>query len=684
MSNVPNGGDAAVLATGGHSPNHHNKFDLSYKFAAPERFGEVSPFFIYRGVEDDKNVVLYSGSSVDSMTLHAPILQDIKKNRDFYMVPMKAILPNTWDFIQALPTHGDDINAEEANCLITLYKGAGDGTVLGALLNLGYLSIATIDGDTEDPILLIDDLTIVKFLTWLRWLVLLNGFFSRDSLFAAMRIPLSDMLGLEGDKRMQNILVQAWRFYHGVLQKAFDYSQSGNDVIPTRVSFLDSEGNVVSRASYNFDDISDRMQFFYDFVENSNVRFDDLVLSDFKEAFNDFTSDTDLYPMLYLIGDVSYYYEYFSSSPNLNVPINIANVIAYQLIYHEYFTNDKIDWIYSAKMYRELFDSFLLSIGETYDFAFNGKSLHYDSFSAFCLTLFLEHSSTNLLAYELIVSLIYRHRSLRYIDYFCGARPQPLANGVDTVEVNSGVASVVDITKRIQEIRLRMAVNRVGRKAKGYINKVLHGKYRQEDDVPVKIGHLSEQLYQEETQNTAADQLVLDNSRTATIKSRAKNFGFETDCDVNTIIMGVASYEITRFYDRGLDPFARKVDRFDMFNPYLQYTGDQPISMSELNAGLDVEDYFGYTTKDMEYKVAVDYCIGDFRDALSGWIFTQPAATRDTFINSDFIRAHQCELDRYYVALTGSMPWKRYHFISKYSNYVSSVRNMVVAPNIIG
>lgn len=682
MSNVPNGGDAAVLATGGHSPNHHNKFDLSYKFAAPERFGEVSPFFIYRGLEDDKNVVLYSGSSVDSMTLHAPILQDIKKNRDFYMVPMKAILPNTWDLIQALPTHGDDINASEANCLISLYI-PDEGSIFYSLNLLGYHSIALLDGETQLPELIIDDLSIGSILSWFRWLVLLNGFFSRDSLFAAMRIPLSDMLGLEGDQRMQNILVQAWRFYHGVLKKAFDYSQAGTTVVPTRVSFLDSEGNVVSRASYNFDDISDRMQFFYDFVENSNIRFDDLVLSDFKEAFNDFVSDNDLYPMLYLIADTDYYLNYFGSSPNLSVPINIANVIAYQLIYHEYFTNDKIDWIYSAKMYRELFDSIVLYFGFSPYFDYNGQYLHYDSFSAYCLRNILQNVD-DLNAYELIVSLIYRHRSLRYIDYFCGARPQPLANGVDTVEVNSGVASVVDITKRIQEIRLRMAVNRVGRKAKGYINKVLHGKYRQEDDVPVKIGHLSEQLYQEETQNTASDQLVLDNSRTATIKSRAKNFGFETDCDVNTIIMGVSSYEITRFYDRGLDPFARKVDRFDMFNPFLQYTGDQPISMSELNAGLDVEDYFGYTTKDMEYKVAVDYCIGDFRDALSGWIFTQPAATRDTFINSDFIRAHQCELDRYYVALTGSMPWKRYHFISKYSNYVSSVRNMVVAPNIIG
>ena len=123
-----------------------------------------------------------------------------------------------------------------------------------------------------------------------------------------------------------------------------------------------------------------------------------------------------------------------------------------------------------------------------------------------------------------------------------------------------------------------------------------------------------------------------------------------------------------------------------MFNPFLQYIGDQPVQSVELNAENNVGDIWGYNSRHIEYKAgcAVDYCVGGFRNELSGWIFKQPDLAHGEFINPDFIRAHQNELDRYYVALTGTTPTKRYHFICKYNNYVSATRNMVKAPQILG
>lgn len=235
----------------------------------------------------------------------------------------------------------------------------------------------------------------------------------------------------------------------------------------------------------------------------------------------------------------------------------------------------------------------------------------------------------------------------------------------------------------MQKQRFLNQVNRVGRKAKEYLRGIFNSDYHTECDCPVKIGHTDETIYNVETQNTGAGQLELDQSRTVNFKSHSSNFAFETSFDEASIVIGVSSYEIKRFYPYSFDPMARKVDRFDMFNPYMQYIGDQPIKKTELDASY-ADDNFAYTNRNMEYKTRISYFIGDFHDALRGWIFATQDLAVGQVIDPDFIRAHQNELDRYYVALTGTTPTTRYHFICKYTNILSANRNMVFNPQILG
>lgn len=684
MSNTPNGGDKAVLEQGRtHVPTHYNRYPLGYRFASSERFGEVNPFFKYRGVDGDKNVLLHSNSSVDSMTLNAPILQSIRKNLDFYQVDMHAILPRTYDYIKTLPERGDDINARDANCLICFRQEDGTPS-LAYLLNSLVSTVYSSSDYNFDGF----------FQRFMRFLAAWDCLFSPDSLFSAFRMPLADFLDPRGGKTYVDFNNHLWDFYHTVWHYYLENAGADHNIV--YVQFLDSENEPIYTKSYDVSLVSDRLQFYYDFVENPSYR----VVSvggffnsvEFTVALDDTLSLTQFSDLDAYFKNDDFLNDFFPVSPtpqgvysNVKVPINIESIIAYQLVCAEFFTNDHVDYIYDANSYRQLFEAYSITLGDTY--SYNGLQLPFDGFSAIVLHNLFYSSSSNLSFYSLFLSLISRKRSLRYKDYFTGARTTPLAVGDNNVEVNNGVASVVDITQKIQLIRLRMAVQRVGRKAKDYVNRVLGGQYRTDPTVPVKIGHIDTTIYNEETQNTANDQLNLDNSRTAVLKNNTSRFGFETDCDVDSIILGLSSYDVVRFYDRGFDPFALKVDRFDMFIPEMQYIGDQPISRSEINAGAAVDIPFAYTGRNMEYKTSVDYCTGAFRTSLATWIFTQPTGPlQDSsllVLSPDFIRSHQNELDRYYVDLTGTTPLERYHFICKYHNFVHSTRNMVVAPNIL-
>lgn len=691
MSNTPNGGDKAVLEQGRTKvPSHHNRYPLGYRFANSERFAEINPFFKYRGTDGDKNVLLHSSSTVDSMSLNAPILQSIRKNLDFYQVDMRAILPRTYEYIKSLPEHGDDIDARKANCLICFRDDVGDPVLADGISKLACNVSPSVD------------LTFVGcFQRFMRFLAVWDSLFSPDSLFASFRMPLADFLDPRGGKTYIDMLNLLWEFYHDVWDGYVSASLSQGRT-SALIQFLDSANDIIFTKSYDFASVSDRMQFYYDFLENPNYT---SVLQNAGGIFiSDFTSALSSSLQKVKFSELNDYFDaadgslvvlstFFPETPtptgvfqNMHKPINIESICAYQLSCAEFFTNDHVDYIFDAKLYRQLFESFLVD-NTAISFNYNGLDLPYDGFSAVVLDDISISLADSLSSFNLFLSLITKKRSLRYKDYFTGSRTTPLAIGDNNIQVNNNVASVIDITQKIQLVRLRMAVQRVGRRAKDYINRVLGGDYRPDVTIPVKIGHIDTTIYNEETQNTAESQLALDNSRTAVLKNHTSKFGFETDCDVDSIIIGLSSYDIVRFYDRGFDPFALKVDRFDMFIPEMQYIGDQPISRAELNAGLDVDLPFAYTGRHMEYKTAVDFCSGAFRTSLAPWIFVQPSNgvvdSSGTFLNPDFIRAHQNELDRYYVALTGTTPLERYHFICKYHNNVWSSRNMVVAPNIL-
>ena len=112
---------------------NRNTFDLSYFNYKTQRFGQYEPFFVMEGVPGD-TIPLSSSHNVRSLPMKSPFLSSLTLSKDYFMVPMQAILPNTWEMIYAAPASGDDV-PEDANCLWDLFN-------LSFLANLG--SSATI------------------------------------------------------------------------------------------------------------------------------------------------------------------------------------------------------------------------------------------------------------------------------------------------------------------------------------------------------------------------------------------------------------------------------------------------------------------------------------------------------------------------------------------------------------
>lgn len=693
--NLPNGGDKQVINDGNKVPTNHHKYNLSYLHACRERFGEANPFVFAYGVPNDKNFTFRIGHELRTTSLASPLLQNLRKNLDFYAVPAKAILPHTWDFLQTNPVIGDDIDPRLTNCLIYL---SGEADNLTGLKDLFYHAINSAGViDTNAPIGGIgsEDYDSDAWDGFVHLLIALETFFAKDSLMASFRMPLHKRVGILNSKYTAETLSQAWKFYHDFL-KAY---AAENSVETITLPFLDSAGTVLFTRTYKITDLSDRMRLYFDLVENPYVDWleNGALTSDLSNEYvRVISGNVSKFSMLDRDSGNTGNYGYIKvidDWENATKPIDIRPVLAYQLVMAEYFTNDKIDYVYSADMLRKIYEGFYIdSTGSTY--RLNGNSYPYDGFSADALSsLFYSASAIfssqnpNWYAFSLLINLFTRKRTLRFVDYFTGARSHPLAVGDVNVSVDAQGVSAIDMTKGIQTARYLLAVNRVGPKAKEYLKGIFGANERTRTDVPVKVGHIDSVVYGVETQNTGAAQLEAAQTITTNLTTRTDDFAFQMDLEEDTMLIGIASYEIARFYLEGWSKFANKVDRFDHFNPYYQYTGDQPILQSELQAGLDDDLIFGYQSKDMEYKLNTDFAVGfeddDEPEQLRGWIFAMDDIKDPIVISPEFIRAHQTELDRYFLSMTGTQASQRWHFICKYNNKIEASRNMVFDPQIL-
>lgn len=367
-------------------------------------------------------------------------------------------------------------------------------------------------------------------------------------------------------------------------------------------------------------------------------------------------------------------------------PLNLARLWAYQICIAHFYTNDKIDYVYSAELFRQLIGSYYIdATGESSlpTFYQNGILYYYDNLSAkvFDNMMSISGSAADSYFFAYFYALFGIKNSLKFMDYFTGSRTSPLAVGDVTVDTSSGQVNIVDFAQKSWRAKMLQSIMRFGSKFENYIEGIFGVRPAYDYHNPMFLGQTSDVIYSTETENTAEAQLTESISTTAQFRSNGERFGFSFDADRNCILVTLVHFDIDRVYSETVERSFFVLDRFDMFNPFTQYIGDQPIYVGEVRGG-DGMDPFSYTNRNMEYKQRYHQAAGGFVDFLPGWAFLADKSS-PTNLTPRWIRSHPSEMDRFYISQPNYTDAGYFHFIIKNVNMIKASRPMSFNP-IIG
>lgn len=661
---------------GGSDVHTRSRFPLSYEFFDTHRFGEYHPHFWFDGVEGDKDVRLRSAHDVRSYTLKAPLLQDISMKKDYFMVPLEALLPLNHDKWNPIPVNGDDVSDDVG-------LGVADFWVLVNSIVLPRLSsISTVAGQSGSS-------AVQLVATIFNALIMGEYFYSSGSLM--------NSLGARGCRnyRITNSSTGVEYSYDeffdlmvGVVAqnvKYFDAQVPGSSV--TYRVILDGSP-LLDVNSVTFIDLRTYLQMYRDngqMVTVSGSVTLSSTLAAFKTAVSNFMSGLSV--------QISAQGDY-----------NLQRVLSYQLVCAHFYSNDHVDYIYSANLYRQLIGNYVQNTVGFKTFVYNGLTYQYDYLSARYMTdIMTRIAGTGGVTptsddYAYIAAIFGYKRSLRYLDYFTGTRTQPLAVGDVNIDVQTqagnSFVSAVDVTRNISRQRLFNAVNRVGAKWDNYIELMSGRKPAPDFHNPFYLGHTADVVYGSESEYTGnvSDSDV--QNVTSVLRSNGGKFEFNVDfIDRPCLIIGITYYDLPRVYGRAFERQTFIMNRFDMFNKYMQFIGDQPVDKLELGA-IDpssssgvVAGTFSYQNRDMQYKQRFNQLAGGFgvhSTQLDSWIYrADDVRIRSSVISPDFIRSMSTEFDKFYLSLTGYSLGTYFHFIVRNINDSSASRPMAYAPSIL-
>lgn len=658
----------------------HSNFDLSKPFGLTPRFGVNTPFFSMEVVTDDGEISITPRCTSRSFTLKAPAFGKVQKHIAFYQVPLQCILPKNWEKIVVNSQHGSDVQGESSgtnlvpalngvNCVVSNFS-----TRLLDAFNVDYTNFSadlrTYVSNNNLPSYVN---AILQFI--IRW----EMFFSHGNLLSHLGIHYGHLLKFE-DSTKPDISYS----FDGFCQLLL----SSLENIKFTLVDADGENSVRGYGSKHIRKVMDfcRSKSLPSAVTSATVVSGSFVPVDMSK--------------------ISYSKVVMSTESE---PLNLGRLYAYQIVNAHYYTNDKIDYVYTADLYRQYIGSLLYRMTDVnvvypYYFEYNGITCQYDELSGYFFNNVLDVIQENEYSYSdsdywthvypYLNAIFGFNYSLRYIDYFVGARPRNLAisgpNTPTNVQVANNSVDVINITKSLVAQRFLNAVARVPQNIEDYSEKILGRKTEYDWHNPKYLFSYDMDLFTSEVENTGEGQLSDPNSVTSVLRGSCGDLRFEIHgVDRYSFIVGIENFDFKRFYFSTQDKNTMAIDRFDMFVPELQYTGDQALKLSELVAGSDPSYNFGYQLKDMQFKQTFPECCGGFVENLPGWLFTfnpldfDSRQLMDMNISPDFIRSKPTEIDDFYLSLTGLTLASYFHFIELWDIEVSANRPMIAAPNIL-
>lgn len=737
----------ANKVSGKHIHNYSNFDEtLSYRNALTLRFGDYTPSFIMEGVEKD-SVSVNSADKIDSMSLTAPFKGSIRKIKESFSVPNMAILPMNWDRIYTQPSNGDDVPDVAnciINNFPKLYSEFWENIyykVKAYIINEDEITLSFHEFATALMRMLVAGEYVYSFGS----LLAVSGCKYAAQFHLSHKDLHDDSFDAYFDylvgvlfSGVKSFTIQWYEGSERRVRKFLGLSSETSEMSSTNRQFYGTLRAFIEFFRENptakFIEESLFESQYWDEGDTGELNDGELnYLAYLKSELIGDNSDGVLATSpIWFLPDYYNPYEPETSDPNPST-LDLTRLLAYQLVCAHYYTNSSIDFVYTAELYRQYIKSFYdlrimqhdagaypapESVNPTFEW--NGINCPYDFLSGRLLASFIcdlddlvsgiytagdpdwyslvgdlndTHDDSNqwefVFSFAALSAIFGFRKSLRYGDYFVGSRPRPLAPINTDVGVYNNAVSVIDITKNIQAQRFANSVMRSRQKVEEYVND-LFGKTPAPDyHNPFFLSRETEVIFGDEVQNTAEAQLASPNSRTANFASNVGRytFTFHNDDMHPCIYIQIISFDCKRAYTRSVERQFMRVNRYDMFNPDFQYIGDQPVYGMELGypLGTVIPNVFSYQTRDEEYKQRFDQASGAFVHNLPGWLLTDRDQSVQSvgYLDPDFIRSHNTELDEFFVALGGYALATYYHFICITDNNVNAKRAMAVDPQIL-
>lgn len=627
-----------------------NLFPQTFLHPSTSRYGEVDAVAAFKCTTGD--IIPYKFTTdLNTHTLKSPIKSHVNMYSAAFKVPMQAIYPRNWDIMLPIQNKGD---LAPDNCRAVFYPGRF------------YLHC-----QDSFQLALNDDLLN----RILNTVFLLESVFSAGSLFAKFNIHLNTFRFRSSG--LNNISFDKWfdvkfiDWLKGILELP-DVRVISNDIISNNHEYVLSSDGKTTQLAYNRFAVPLRR-----IIEL--LRSGDYVVSDYDDA------DISTFPKPYIDASDEQLY---------TLKFNIESIVSYQIACSHFFTNPKIDYIYSAQLFRDNMQSLVYGLnGRVPTFIWNGIQMQYDVFSEVFMydaMSYLRDEEMFERGFSYYINLFSFSRSMRFGDYFTASRPEPLAVGDINTPVIDGSVNALDMTRKLQLTRLLNKANITGPRIEDWIRNILGGSIPEAPkDVPIRLSLEQYNIEGFEVNNTGSQQMSDNpedqNITTTNLRLTQSKYLFEVSVNEPCWIVVVQYYDTHRIYSKTTDRFAFHYDRFDEFIPDLQFVGDQDVKLCELDT-TRTDDPFAYNLRYMEYKQRYSYASGGFIEQLPSWAMIADNGEGNPLgghISPEFIRSSPTEFDRFYKSLTGYSLGSYFHFIHNTVNECNPYRQMVYAPEIL-
>ncbi len=638
----------------------HNTFDMSYHVFTTQHYGTLEPFFVMEGVAGDK-IPLSSSHDVRTFPMSSPFLSKLKLSKDYFMVPMQAILPNTWEYIFKNPSQGDDVD-------IQMYPNSPVET-LGPVVFQKSVQAAS---KLSDAIKAGEEPSVYWYFGVLASLFSTELLMSSGSLLC--KLGYNMQFAVKNFKTKKQLTIDEYlnQLFNMIDNIEFALSIDGVEYRYIQRGLQDSELDNVRVFEVTKNQALTILRNYLPYATYCKFDFP----TDFTNTYSEF-----------LLGGGS------------TVPINLSRVFAYQLACYQYYVNPQVDFIYNAQIYRDNFFTLLKKWDTSIrvdTFLYNGTQIPYDFLSYHYLNELYKVSNMSITTYfskaidhfSCLNYLFGLNSALKFGDYFTDSRTRPYAPGDMTSPVTDSHVSAIDVTKSIVMQRFLNSVVRLGNNFGDYLRGIFGTTPSPDYHYPKFISHQDFDISGFEVANTTE---TGQGSLVTNLKSSEDKYAFEVEVDMPCVLIGISYFTMPQVYCQATDKHFFHADRFDFFNPMLQYIGDQAVEVKELSTFYPhVDEAFGYQSRYNEYKQRFSIANGGFVGNLPAWAYVsdKPVGTLRNILpavkqSPDFIRCVSSDFDRFLPGLSGFSLAQNFHFIVVYNNKVVCNRPIEVNPNIL-